>query len=659
MGVLLCAAVLGCPSVEKDPPIEGSSRTIAVFAPNSVDRCASKLPFPTDLSRNPATGLLNLPFCADDSAELTAFKTGLNTLDGFSLNTTLTVEFTAPIDESTLDGAVTILNDRTGITHPIGQMVFLASDNLLTIFPERPFDENTTYRVLVSNVVRDANGGEIIADQVFTLLKSDTALVDSDGYSVIALDDNSAASLEALRLSYQPVFQDAFTVGVKKENLIVAWSFTTQRVAQAYDALASLVAGGASATLENSIPAADHPLLAGFGIPTTNLCQIHTGRVTLKNLLTDAGTFGAGLPTTDEPVDYILFTPNPTAADCSSEDLWDYANLVVFAHALGRCKNNAVTVANSFGAANWAVLALDGPRAGARTINGLGDQDLDTCPDQPATPELIALGDESPNPFGVRDRLRQWGLEIVQTVELAKTDVRLFAETSPSGDAPDTTVGILGHSWGGMAALLAGRVTSNYDVMAVTGASGDMGAIFTPLLRAGVIENLAAEGITDSTDGYAAILEREVQTVAQIYTWALEPADPLYAAQRYPALTDPPGDTDIRVLAQVVAPPSSDPGAALHYTATQTTLATVFADRDPGFALANVTFTLTCDDSGTEAAVCDESLGVVGAPLVPCDGDATAALAWTTSLQTQLVSFMTTSGATTPPALGTAPACTP
>jgi hypothetical protein len=359
-------------------------------------------------------------------------------------------------------------------------------------------------------------------------------------------------------------------------------------------------------------------------------------------------------------VDYILFTPNAGgAADCSSVDAWDYSNVVVFAHALGRCKNNAVAVANSFGAANWAVLALDGPRAGARTINGLGDQDLDTCPDQPSTPEFIALGDETPNPFGVRDRLRQWGLEIVQTVELAKTDVREFAEASPTGDAPETTVGILGHSWGGMAAVLAGRATSNYDVMAITGASGDMGAIFTPLLQAGIIENLAAEGITSETTGYAEILEQEVQTVAQIYTWALEPADPLYAAQSYPALATPPEETDIRVLAQVVAPPSSDTGAALHYTTTQETLATVFAERDSGFELADVTFTLTCDDSGTETAVCDDSLGVVGAPLVPCEGDDNAALAWTTSLQTQFATFMATLGGTTTPALDTVPECTP
>ena len=334
---------------------------------------------------------------------------------------------------------------------------------------------------------------------------------------------------------------------------------------------------------------------------------------------------------------------------------------MIFGHTLSRCKNIAVAIANTFGSLGWAVLALDGPRAGARTINNFGDQDLDTCPDQPGLPELIVLGDATPNPWGIRDRLRQWGLEIVQTAELAKADIRAFAVPAPSGDAVSPAVGVVGHSWGGMASVLAASVSSNIDVMVVSAASADMGAIFTPVLAPSIRQSVIDSGIPPSTPGFDAIVEREVQTVVQIYVWALEPADPLYAAAEIPA--------NVEVLAQSLIAPGDNPGADLHLSVTQQALGAVLAARDDDSHTVDATIECSAAGGGT-ASVClddsdaDDPLGVIGISLLPCDGDDAAALLWTAALQSQSATFIATGGQVDPVPLssvfgGPLPACTP
>ena len=86
-----------------------------------------------------------------------------------------------------------------------------------------------------------------------------------------------------------------------------------------------------------------------------------------------------------------------------------------------------LALANTFATVGWAVLSLDGPRAGARMLSSLGDQDVDGCGDQPDIPELI-----DSDPFVVRDLLREWALELVQVQTMARfspeTLARLRAE---------------------------------------------------------------------------------------------------------------------------------------------------------------------------------------------------------------------------------------
>ncbi len=641
--------LVGCaPSVKQGENVSVSGSTIALFAPDA-DRCKGVLPFPTDLAKDPVTHRLDLPYCEADTPDQLAIKTGLNTLDGFSAGVTLTTRFSAAIDPASLTAGLKLFKATTGEAVPFTASFDPTQENTLFIQPSSPLAESTTYFAVVTDDVKDTAGKAVSADKAFVFAMSTAPLVDADGYSAFkSLDNPTAAALEPLRLGLKPMFDALAQLGVTREHVAVAWAFTPQTVHASLPALAALVGAGATATERTSIRAWAHPLVKAAGIPSTYVCDIHTGELTLKNLITPTGTFGAdasGAPVvTDLVVDYLLTTPN-LDRDASGNPLVDGAGhplcttpwagdkVLVFAHGLGRCKNDALALASDFGKLGFAVLTVDGPHAGTRMTQALGDADLDGCPDQPATPELLALPGASVNPFAVRDQLREWGLELVQISTLAKSNPRSLAGLT--GGTTASRVALLGHSFGGMAAALAGSAGAPVDSLVVNAASAELGAVFTPSITAQTQAQLAAAGVDTSVEPGKTLLAQSVAQAVAAFRWAIEPADPLYAA---PATTLP-------VLAQVVSAGSHMADAPLHATDTQKTLAAAYA-RAP---VDQTTFVL---DSGS-AALCDDSTGVVGALLKPCVADNASAnyipaLLVTAGLRRQAETFIATVPTGTP-----------
>jgi hypothetical protein len=185
-----------------------------------------------------------------------------------------------------------------------------------------------------------------------------------------------------------------------------------------------------------------------------------------------------------------------------------------------------------------------------------------------------------------------------------------------------------------MAASLAGSLGS-VDVVALDAASAELGAVLEPGVRAATAERLADAGVDVSSDFGAALLDAKTADGVAAFRWALEPADPLYAAPATPKT--------LPVLVQVVSAGSGD--APLHAAATQLELQNAY-DRAPA---AQTTFDLTANG----APLCDSPSAAVGALLKPCVANRTsaawpAALAKTAALQRQLVTFVATGAAGTP-----------
>lgn len=632
--VTLVAVASGCArELETEEPIETSAATLARFEPNADDPCLSVVPFPTDLTKDPETGRLNIPICRTDDASAITLKRGLRTRDGFALATDIYAPMSADIDPATLPGNVLFINTATGAPVPFTPGWDPAQRNI-TIEPDAPLDPATRYLAAITSGVTDVDGNPVISNQVFTLLKSEEPLVDELGFSrFTAVPNENAFALEPVRQAFVPVLDALAAAGVPRENVAVAWFFTTQSTTGPLESATDYA--WATVEHENSVPAASHPLLALAGIPLDNLCDVHTGRFAPTGDITPADVIG--LPTAAalsfQPVDYLLITPQGSTGDCSQP--WNGQQVAVFVHGLGRCKNDAVALANSLAAAGFATLSLDGPRAGARTVTTAGDQDLDGCPDQPSTPELILLpGESQPNPFALADNLQLWAFEVAHAVDVAFTDPLALVGTSDTTQA--ALVGVVGHSWGGVAASLAGVITPNLGALATTVTPGNLGQAFGPLIGAEALAALTGAGIDPDSDLGQSILNSEVKAAVDAFTWVLEPSDPVQAARAWPSA--------LPVLTQV-----SDGGTAaqvpLHDTQSQLALATA-ADQP----LAEVLFGLTCTEDGASALICDSSDGIVAAPLQPCvsnpgNENFPLALARTVDMQTQLVSFLASSGA--------------
>lgn len=625
----------GCQSVERDPLPTASSAIIAVFAPDSAEPCNSDLPFPTDLAIDPATGLVGVPFCMGDSPETVALKKGFGTLDGFALGSPITVRFTGALDPATIDGSITII-DIMGMPVQFQTAFFAEQNNLLVIQPTTPLAEKNTYLVVIDNTIKGADGRKVVMDQALALASSKTPLIDDKGYSAVAaIDDITANGLEFLRQALVEAWAAAeFATEKDRDQLVSVNGFTTQTVYSAIPGLNALAAskGGARVSHETSIRAADHALVAAAGIPVSNVCAIHTGSIQLTSFLTAGGTFGrnaTGLPVTSTAsVDYVLTTPKNGGA-CATVEPWDMRNVAVFSHALGRCKNDALAMANGLAGAGYAVLAIDGPRAGVRAANALGDQNLDGCPDSPDTPEIIAAAGESTNPFAIRDRLREWGLELGQVANRVTTTPWVFAgQAAPGGTPTPPRVVMTGHSWGGIATLLAAPNVDGLDAVAVNATAGNLGAAFAPLVQAGVAASMPGAS--------AAEIAAASQDAIGQFAWVFEGADALHSTGAY-APTLP-------VLLQVVSAGSDT--ADLHGKALQKQLADAFG----GAGKTASTFVLAADENSP--TFCSDPTASLGALLQPCADESAppaaqmAAGAAYLGMQRQLVTFLATATST-------------
>ena len=137
-------------------------------------------PFPSDFLTSPdsrqITGLrVNLPANPFFTRPIDAT---LNQLDGFSLNTRLTVKFSAPIRPDTLRSGIFFLwldpiqSDRyqlrpAGHLTPINEVVYDATTNTVHAKPDEPFQGARRYAILVTDAVLDASGDPIEEDPGF------------------------------------------------------------------------------------------------------------------------------------------------------------------------------------------------------------------------------------------------------------------------------------------------------------------------------------------------------------------------------------------------------------------------------------------------------------------------------------------------------------
>ena len=223
----------------------------AAFAGTSAGQ-----PTPTNLDTvadaTQLTGLrvdLPLPNCAANALRCDDVSV-LDTLDGFNIQPRLTIPFSGPIDLSTVSSSNIFLIGPGGHVVGIDQAVWEPLTNTLHAESAEQLDQDSTYLLVVTRGVHDANGKPL-----------DTTTFRHD----LNFGQTKDPATKAYRKALIDALDSAFVAGVHNDDIAAASLFTTQSItaisqkirdqirgAAAPQANFNIATGGARAVFANS-----------------------------------------------------------------------------------------------------------------------------------------------------------------------------------------------------------------------------------------------------------------------------------------------------------------------------------------------------------------------------------------------------------------------
>lgn len=196
-----------------------------------------ELPTPTDLVRDNVAGLLRLPMSADQSPAEQAFRTYLNGLDGYPVNTPIRIPLSGPIDADTLSGNMWLHDDGMEASeaflaqaegHSVRVLAHDASGQRAPLVAGRHYSFGL---VGYEGGARGGHGELVVSDAAFAWLKQAepvTEHVDAMPGQEHAAKTLAAGKLEDVRVAFSERFETAQArFGVERARVAVLSDFTT------------------------------------------------------------------------------------------------------------------------------------------------------------------------------------------------------------------------------------------------------------------------------------------------------------------------------------------------------------------------------------------------------------------------------------------------
>jgi dienelactone hydrolase len=426
------------------------------------DPAKGKIPTTNDLLfKDSKDGTLNIPNDADkDGKPDNPIIAQINQLDGFSTTNPITIDFGMDIDPASLGDGVKVFqvlkDPKTGLVTSVVRELSNAeivavptADKKLAIIPKRPLTEGSSYLVVLTNAIKDSKGKKAETPAPYFLAKGSAPLT---GGNYEALEP-----LRALINNMETKVVE-FDDKVKKDDIIMSWSFTTQSISAVLNAmLASIdvknddISMGTTSVGDSPLGAADI-FLGTLKVPyylevpsTNNPTAPLTGYWKGKggSALTRYNTSPVKNSTLTIPV--IMTVPkgatNPP--------------VVIYQHGITRMRTDVLAYADAMAQAGRAVIAIDLPLHGTPTDNLLHTPieptfDMDFLNNETGAPGPDGKIDTSGAHFmnlasllTSRDNIRQG----VSNLLVLRRSLKNIANI----DA--TKVGFVAHSLGGIVAV--------------------------------------------------------------------------------------------------------------------------------------------------------------------------------------------------------------
>jgi dienelactone hydrolase len=245
------------------------------------------------------------------------------------------------------------------------------------VFRTKPLKDNTDYAVVISDSVRDKTGLPIGQPTVMKILQFTHPLSVNGKSQLVGIDDTTAGALEKMRLALPAVITAS---GFGASHVAMAYTFHTQTILSTATQLGALpytkaaTSGAPTAAISNLTPA---QAFAKYGVdgsvvPSSNVHEILETKITTFNLLDPmTGAFNASGTTADETINVMIATPQAGNVSACSGALTPFgkcAPMVIFRHGLGGGRADMLTVANSFAARGFVVVAIDAAKHGDRSF---------------------------------------------------------------------------------------------------------------------------------------------------------------------------------------------------------------------------------------------------------------------------------------------------
>lgn len=539
-------------------------------------------------------GTLNLHALLGDASLV-----GPGQVDGWSTTANMFFDLVGPVDADAASNGIRIfdtvrnreLEPGTDFLIQVSPVVF--GRTRLVVHWLKPLGESTRYLVGLTTSLSSPTGAPALVNETFELLRSETPVSEQSSSILLALQAaGQAAKIATLQGLQQqligPVVNGLIGLSgalpssrgaIARNDLILAWSFTTQSITPSLENLAAAASAQAIGAQDSglnlsqviapdpSMPVTlprDADVYAGFlQLPyylSDNPAEINRTFWVNDGTLNGTATHpGLGIPCAApqllRPTSTTICYPNPQQRSTQTVPLlltrpegtmpeggWP---VVIFIHGITGDRSNMLGIAPALSAAGFVVVAIDQPLHGVAAnsplrVPGTTERTFDADLDQDG--EIDASGSYFINLESLassRDNLRQ--SEIDQIVLL-----RSLGGLRLGPDADETlntnAVRLIGHSLGGIVGTTTLALTDEIGAATLAMPGGGIAKLldgsqsFGPVVAAG----LAGNGVDEGTDTYENFLR-----LAQLVT---DPGDPINwastAASKHPIqLIEVEGDT--------------------------------------------------------------------------------------------------------------------
>jgi hypothetical protein len=265
VGALTLGAASCSPDIKQDP---APDVVIAQFDP-SVSPAI--VPSPNDLAIDQTTGLVKAPIDPNAPAAQQEFtKDYINTLNGFPTSVTATTKI-VDLDKASVNSNSVIFLDLlqgTPIATPAVAPTIAYdedSDQLVIAPPAAGWPKGGRYAVALvggDNGLKGINGKKVVGSTVWALASLDKSLVTCEDLTsttceaatdlipaestdpVLHAKEQTAAALqlEQLRRSYKPLLDAVVAKGVKRQDIVLLWTFSIMNMPEStFDPAASVI----------------------------------------------------------------------------------------------------------------------------------------------------------------------------------------------------------------------------------------------------------------------------------------------------------------------------------------------------------------------------------------------------------------------------------